>query len=233
MVLPCSPSSLPPHLPMGILSSSGSLHRRNLSLEVFPPLPSPIFQEPGNDTTTRQNTTFPKSPVHPHFPSCFPKRFKLDPVPLHVMGMVDKVGELFLSAGRRGRGRKEGLPSRTSFSGRSHGGQGGVEERSIKYKYFQEGGGNFLIFFPRVSEACFQVGSFGNVTLTIHFTLKGARPFPDPPSMSASSSPVGCPREAAHPDSIWPPQACAVLFNTQPFSLHVAHNLCSQPRDNN
>lgn len=121
-----APSS---HLPMGILSSSGSRHRRNLSLEVFPPLPSPTFQEPGNDTTTRQNTTFPKSPVHPHFPSCFPKRFKLNPVPLHV---VDKLGELFLPAGRRGRGRKEGLPSRTSFSGGSHGGQGGVEERSIK-----------------------------------------------------------------------------------------------------
>lgn len=99
MVLPCSPSLLSflapsSHLPMGILSSSGSGRRRKLSLEVFPPLPSPIFQEPGKDTTTRQNTAFPKSPVHPHFPSCFPKRFKLNPVPLHVMGMVDKVGEL-------------------------------------------------------------------------------------------------------------------------------------------
>lgn len=72
------------------------------------------------------------------------------------MGMADKVGELFLSGGRRGRGRKEGLPSRTSFSGGSHGGKmGWKKERSIKKKkHFQEGGGNFFIF-SRVSATCF------------------------------------------------------------------------------
>lgn len=137
-----TPSS---HHPMGILSCSGSGHRRNLSRGVSsPPLPSPVFAAPGNDASTRQST---KSLVHPHFPRCYPKRFKLDPVPLHVMGMADKVGELFLSGGRRG--RKEGLPSRTFFSGRSHGGKvGWKKERSIKKKHFQEGGGNFFHFFP-------------------------------------------------------------------------------------
>lgn len=175
VVLPCSPSSLLlPTSPWASWHAQG-LGIEETCLEVFPPLPSPIFAAPGSDASTRQST---KSLVHPHFPRCYPKRFKLDPVPLHAVGMAVKVGELFLSGGRRGRGRKGGFPSRTSFSGGSHGGKvGWKKERSIKKKHFREGGGNFFIFFQGLCNLLLS-GKLWKCHFNYPLHIKGSPPAP-------------------------------------------------------
>lgn len=144
VVLPCSPSSLPlPTSPWASWHAQG-LGIEETCLEVFPPLPSPIFAAPGSDASTRQST---KSLAHPHFPRCYPKRFKLDPVPLHAMGMADKVGSYSsLVEGEAGAERKGFLLGRP-FQEEAMGARWGGRKKVYKKKHFQEGGGNFFIFF--------------------------------------------------------------------------------------
>lgn len=109
-LLPPPTSSRPSRHPQGLGEAGRTWASKNLSLEVLLLAHLPSARPP------RAETMFPTSLAHPHFPRCFPKRFKLDPVPLQVSGMTEGWGSCPSLAEDKAVGGKDFL------LGGSHGG---------------------------------------------------------------------------------------------------------------